>query len=352
MSIRKKYKSLIQNTLFYIEASDIKFIETNMSSFKDELKKSIRKENDKENQAKKTLPISSQEKNFPKPISEKNQALQTKKALINNLEAKEENSTSTLTAQSLTSILTKTATNTNNNNIDKDFDDTANRLAIKNAFLTTKDLVNTTNQTSHIKTLSNNLADNKKNIDSTSNENKTIHPKIQKNEKPQIIKDNFNDIKNIVSNIAPKIKITDPLSDEIAKQNIHKYKLKNSAANITILAYRENERFYKFLEKLAVATNIYFYPTKIISAYLIEKQNSWDIFLSQDTIYLIISLDYTIFELPNLKKFYRENPTKKEKFLKDIPLFLLPDLSIYLKEPTLKKTLFTTLKQKIANLKK
>lgn len=176
--------------------------------------------------------------------------------------------------------------------------------------------------------------------------------KIKLEEKPQVIEDNFSDIKNIISKISKNITITDEiLDDKIAKQKAYKYKLKNIAANLTILAYKESEKHYKFLEKLSLALNNYFYSSKVISAYVIEKENSWDTFLSENEIFLIISSDYTVFELPNLRKHYKENPSSKEKYLDKIPLFLLPDISLYLKEPSLKVFLFKTLKQKIINLK-
>ena len=81
-----------------------------------------------------------------------------------------------------------------------------------------------------------------------------------------------------------------------------------------------------------------------------EKENRWNDFLSDSDIFLIIASDYTIFELPNLRTYYKENPIKGEKHLKNKALFLLPDISLYLKEPTLKTSLFKALKQKIQNL--
>ena len=175
--------------------------------------------------------------------------------------------------------------------------------------------------------------------------------KIILDNKPKVFDDSFSDIKKDIAQIFPSMSLAKPLDDKIAKQKSQKYKLKNIAANITILAYRENEKFYKFLDKLSVALDIYFYPSKVVSAYLIEKENNWDIFLSQKEMFLIISADYTIFELPNLRKHYKEKPSLNEKYLNDIPLFLLPDISLYFKEPTLKSSLFQALKLKIQNIK-
>ncbi|HEU64615.1 MAG TPA: hypothetical protein ENH96_04430 [Chlamydiae bacterium] len=175
--------------------------------------------------------------------------------------------------------------------------------------------------------------------------------KVIREEKPKIFEDSFTDIKKSIEKVFPNISILEkPIDDKLAKQKSQKYKLKNISSTITILAYKEDEKLYRFLEKLSTALGVYFYPSKVVSAYLIEKENSWDDFLNSD-ISLIISSDYTIFELKHLRTFYRENPSKQEKHLKNIPLFLLPDIFLYLKEPSLKKSLFNALKQKISDLK-
>ncbi|NGX33134.1 MAG: hypothetical protein K1060chlam4_01195, partial [Candidatus Anoxychlamydiales bacterium] len=174
--------------------------------------------------------------------------------------------------------------------------------------------------------------------------------KVIREDKPKIFEDNFIDIKKSIERIFPNISILEkPIDDKVAKQKSQKYKLKNISSTITILAYKEDEKFYRFLEKLSTALSVYFYPSKVVSAYLIEKENNWSDFLTND-ISLIISSDYTVFELPHLRALYKENPSKGEKSLKDIPLFLLPDIFLYLKEPSLKKSLFNALKQKISNL--
>ena len=174
--------------------------------------------------------------------------------------------------------------------------------------------------------------------------------KIERFEKPQLIDDSFSEILKTISKVAPSLEIIDSIDDQKAKKIASKYKLKNEAAEITLLAYKESESAYKFLQKLSIALEVYFLPTKVVSAYKFEKENSWDSFFEENDIKLIISSDYTVFELEKLKKYYVEVPAKREKFLNKVPLFLLPDLSLYLKEPMLKNSLFKTLKQQIENL--
>ena len=63
---------------------------------------------------------------------------------------------------------------------------------------------------------------------------------------------------------------------------------------------------------------------------------------------LIITCDNTISELKNLKTFYKEYPHQSKSYLNNIDLFILPEISIYFKEPMLKSSLFTSIKQKLA----
>ena len=160
---------------------------------------------------------------------------------------------------------------------------------------------------------------------------------------------NFEDILKIIKKIDHTIEFTETLDDIEAKKIAKSNNFKNSFS-IAILAYKEDEKKYIFLSKLKQALEIYFFPTELVSAYSIEKENKWPDFFAKTNLKFIISSDYTISELENLKKYYLENPSKNEKFLNNISLFLLPDISLYLKEPSLKASLFKTLKQKIISI--
>ncbi len=170
-------------------------------------------------------------------------------------------------------------------------------------------------------------------------------------EAPKPLYNPLTDIKEIFLKISPPENyIENPLDDKQAQEIKEKWKYQTRAAAITILAYKENPKAYKFLEQLAIALDLYFMPTKLISAYFLEKNNHWDSFLSASQLSLVITSDNTIYELKNLKRFYREIPTASKFYLKEKDLFILPDISIYFKEPLLKKSLFISIKQKITSL--
>ena len=167
-------------------------------------------------------------------------------------------------------------------------------------------------------------------------------------EKPQKNEHNIGEIKKIINEVYPSYKLHENIpSDKKARQIAQSWKLKKHATDITILTFRETPQQLLFLKNLTVAIDIVSLPSKIISAKEIEKENGWNIFLSQEDLKLVIACDYSILGLPNLVKHYKEMPETKQHFLQDIPLFMLPDISLYLKEPLLKKSLWASLIKKI-----
>ena len=167
-------------------------------------------------------------------------------------------------------------------------------------------------------------------------------------EKPQKAELGCGDIKDIMKEISPNYPLIDIIpSDKKAKDVSQIWKLKKRAAEITILSFRESPQQLFFIKNLAQAIDIIYLPTKIISAIDIEQENQWNLFFSQADLKMIIACDYSILSFPNLAKHYKEIPAHRQHFLSDIPLFMLPDISLYLKDPMLKKSLWASLKNKI-----
>lgn len=151
-------------------------------------------------------------------------------------------------------------------------------------------------------------------------------------------------LKSLFAKIAPELPLLNEIpSDAFAKKIATRWKTKNQTAPISILSYSEPPAQKTFLEAIAKALDVYFGPAKIVSAEAIEKEKQWDAFLSAPDLKLIVACDYTLWQLNSLMSFYREDPRK----LGNISLFLLPDLSLYLKDPLLKRSLWKALCQKI-----
>jgi hypothetical protein len=72
--------------------------------------------------------------------------------------------------------------------------------------------------------------------------------------------------------------------------------------------------------------------------------------LTSSELKLVIICDHTLWQLQNLRHFYKETPAQNYRQLGDKHLLMLPDLSLYLKDPLLKRSLWKALCQTISSL--
>ena len=158
-------------------------------------------------------------------------------------------------------------------------------------------------------------------------------------------------LKAVFAKIAPQLAIFDEIpNDDLAKKIAQRWKTKNQSAPITLLSFQEIPEQKALLAQIARALDVYFGPARLIDAEPIEKENQWDVLLSVSELKLVICCDYALWQLKALMQHYKETPTQKMRQLKDKPLFLLPDLTLYLKDPMLKRSLWKGLCQTIHSL--
>lgn len=158
----------------------------------------------------------------------------------------------------------------------------------------------------------------------------------------------FASLFTLIAKVAPEWALLKNIpDDDIAKKIANRWKTKNQSAPITILQFGEPELHQKFLQEISKSLDVYFGPAKLVQAETIEKEKQWEAFLSSDGLKLILICDYTLWQLNGLMQFYKEVPAQGTRMLGKIPLFLLPDLSLYLKDPLLKRSLWKALCQKI-----
>ena len=152
----------------------------------------------------------------------------------------------------------------------------------------------------------------------------------------------------IFAKIAPHIATIDEIpKDTLAKQIATRWKTRNLAHPISVISYSESPPHKLFLSEISSALNIYFAPAQLIEAETIEAEKQWEFFLATKDLKLIVICDATLWQLHNLRKFYKEIPAQGVRKLDNIPVFLLPDLSLYLKDPKLKRSLWKTLCQQL-----
>jgi hypothetical protein len=159
----------------------------------------------------------------------------------------------------------------------------------------------------------------------------------------------LNGVRRVLSVVAPELRLIDEIPDDLLARKIsERWKTKNQGAPISILTFQEPPEQMAFLTEIAKALDIYFGPAKIIQAEAIEKGKEWESFLSVAELKTIIVCDYTLWQMSSLMQFYKETPATGARLLGTTPLFLLPNLSLYLKDSQLKRSLWKALCQKFS----
>jgi hypothetical protein len=167
-------------------------------------------------------------------------------------------------------------------------------------------------------------------------------------ESPPRLEDHLLDVRKMLLKIAPSFAWIDTIpSDQEATRIANSWKTKTQAARISLLFLSEPPPFFKFLENLTRALDVVFGGARLLHAETIEKEKQWEAFLSVPELKYVIVCDSTLGEMPHLLQCHREVPTRSERFLQNTPLILLPDLTLYLKDPLLKRSLWKALCQKI-----
>lgn len=129
-------------------------------------------------------------------------------------------------------------------------------------------------------------------------------------------------------------------SDVIAQKHKNAWLNDQIMTPVIILAFDDEEKQLTFLKNIAQAISLRLAPTRVLSVQKLEKENSWENVLNSSHLSLIIACDYGLYLQPKLMRFYREEPQQSKHFLNQIPLLLLSDLPLYLKEPQLKPLLW------------
>ncbi|HSX14103.1 MAG TPA: hypothetical protein VLE96_06775 [Chlamydiales bacterium] len=158
---------------------------------------------------------------------------------------------------------------------------------------------------------------------------------------------NFSHLKAIYQRLFPQMPLiqTTPADDQ-AKKIANRWKTKNQAAPISILYFSEPGPQKELLIAITKAIDVYFGPARLIQAETIEKEKQWETFLSSSALKLVIACDYTLWQLTDLMQYFKEKPSRT---LKNVPLFLLPDLSLYLKDPSLKRSLWKAIQRNVCS---
>jgi len=154
----------------------------------------------------------------------------------------------------------------------------------------------------------------------------------------------FDELRNLLKKVAPRLNTLDTLPDDrSAKQIKQAWQEKNHIPSVAVFLFHEKEKERLFLKNLASAIDTLRSSSKPVDALHFEREKNWDFFFSSKQLKLIVLLESSLHSSLDLMRYYKEYPTSRKKTLGEIPLFLLPDLSLYFKDPLLKSSLWNAL---------
>lgn len=153
------------------------------------------------------------------------------------------------------------------------------------------------------------------------------------------------DIRDIIKEKFPKQALIDDVPSDIeAKKIIDAWKQEPAIPAIMVLSFDETAEQQDFLEKLSKAINEKIAPSAVVKFDRVIHEQGWAAALQTKELRFIIAPTHGLHASPELMKHYREAPKQAKHYLGNIPLFLLPDIGIYLKNPKLKISLWNDLK--------
>lgn len=162
----------------------------------------------------------------------------------------------------------------------------------------------------------------------------------------------LDDLKKIVQEQLPQIKLIESVPDDNeAKSVSNDWEKDKVIPQLAILSFNEPAKHKTFLQQIASSLELMGYSSGIVSASKIEQGQGWHAFVASPQLKLVIAAGPAFETIPSLKKYHKESAKHGRHLLGDRPLLLLPDISVYLQEPSLKASLWKTIKDHLSTLK-
>lgn len=156
--------------------------------------------------------------------------------------------------------------------------------------------------------------------------------------------DVFQDLRQTISQILPQIALTEHIpEDSYAKKISRSWENNWMQASVLIVSFENQKSSVDFLKNLSEAINQLLVPATWIDGTSIEKEKKWELILESSSLKFMILPPLEIWKKTSLIKWYRENSHTEKSFLNNVPIFLMNNISSYLKNPQEKRLLWNTL---------
>lgn len=136
-------------------------------------------------------------------------------------------------------------------------------------------------------------------------------------------------IQKTLQHIAPHLKLVNEVpDDQEAKHKASAWKEKIPDVEVVLIACDTQTDTLELLKSLAKAIDQNLAKSKVISADRLEREKRWDLFLTQNSLRLLIASS-GLKSLADLMRHYRAHPATNQHFLDQTPLLILSEASLY-----------------------
>lgn len=142
--------------------------------------------------------------------------------------------------------------------------------------------------------------------------------------------------------------LPNPPNDAIAKEAARQWERKPAILEVAILSFEVEPKHKAFLDNLSKALKVYGISAVVVNAARAEQEKAWPRLMEAPHVRLIIAGGYGLYTLTSLMQYYVEGERSTGPKLGKIPLLMLSDAALYLKEPSLKPSLWKSLKEMLA----
>jgi len=169
-------------------------------------------------------------------------------------------------------------------------------------------------------------------------------PPLLQPSKQDLVQEPMEELRLLIEKTSPHYLLhRDVPSDAAAERNAEKWKENIGTIQVALLSFGEQGASLQFLQNLTKAIDNSLCPALLIDGERFEREERWKMLLEEKELKWIIAPSRSLGKSPILTHYYREIPAKQERLLADIPLFFLLPIQEYLKESSLKRTLWETL---------
>lgn len=154
----------------------------------------------------------------------------------------------------------------------------------------------------------------------------------------------FGDLHKLIMQTCPDFRYIEQIPDD-REATLRGTRQSNVAqdAEVLILSFSEPTKHVAFLQNVAYALRLKGKNAIVVPAQAIEDSNGWAELSSKGKVRLLIASDYGIYTMAQLMNQVKAIPDKNRHMMGSIPLFLISDVSLYLKQPQLKPALWKAL---------